>query len=342
MTVDFRQSLITGVSCWLATMGAFALHLDNPWWAAISAWVISNPDKSAFWQKGIMRILGTIAGCVLGYELAAQLEGRPVAQAISFFLLGSGAAYMRFRSKFGYAWFIGILAAVLLMSLSLSAPLSLYYFAHYRAYEIVCGVVSATLCEGILGVILRLEGAIPVNGEPKKPAPSGEHKEILSVALVGGLTAVIIPVLWSLFNLPSLPQSLVTVLVLVNPNLEATRFMGLQRILGCLIGGALGLVASLFALESLLLWSAFFILGIAGFSRLHFSDSRWAYSGTQGGLAFIIAIVTGNGAPDTIVPVVNRIAGSMLGVLVFVCVAAIVRLWQTGFAEGSLRAPDAK
>jgi len=342
MTVDFRQSLITGVSCWLATVAAFALHLDNPWWAAISAWVISSPDKSAFWQKGIMRILGTIAGCVMGYELAAQLEGRPVGQAISFFLLGFGAAYMRFRSKFGYAWFIGILAAVLLMSLSLSAPQSLYYFAHYRAYEIICGVGSATLCDGILGVILRLERAIPLNREPKKTAPGGDQKEILSVALVGGLTAVIIPVLWSLFNLPSLPQSLVTVLVLVNPNMEATRLMGLQRILGCLIGGALGLVASLVALESILLWSAFFILGIAGFSRLHLSDSRWAYAGTQGGLAFIMAIVTGNGPPDTIVPVVNRIAGIMLGVLVFMCVAASVRLWQTGFAEGNPRAPVAK
>ena len=112
--------------------------------------------------------------------------------------------------------------------------------------------------------------------------------------------------------------------------------------LGCLIGGAAGLFASLFSLESILLWSAFFILGIAGFSRLHFSDSRWAYTGTQGGLAFIIAIVTGNGPPDTIVPVVSRIAGIMLGVLVFMCVATIVRLWQTGFVEGSLRAPDAK
>jgi len=342
MTVDFRQSLMTGVSCWLATTAAFALHLDNPWWAAISAWVISNPDKSAFWQKGVMRILGTIAGCVLGYELAAQLEGRPVAQAISFFLLGSGAPYMRFRSRFGYAWFIGALAAILLMSLSLSAPQSLFYFAHYRAYEIICGVVSAILCDGILGVILRLEGALPETREPKKTAPGGDQKEILSVALVGGLTAVIIPILWSLFNLPSLPQSLVTVLVLVNPNLEATRFIGLQRMLGCLIGGAAGLFASLFSLESILLWSAFFILGIAGFSRLHFSDSRWAYTGTQGGLAFIIAIVTGNGPPDTIVPVVNRIAGIMLGVLVFMCVATIVRLWQTGFAERSLRAPDAK
>jgi uncharacterized membrane protein YccC len=338
MTVHFRQSLITGVSCWLATMAAFALHLDNPWWAAISAWVISSPDKSAFWQKGIMRILGTIAGCVLGYELSALLEGRPVAQAISFFLLGFGAAYLRFRSKFGYAWFIGILAALLLMSLSLSAPESLYYFAHYRAYEIICGVGSATLCDGILGVILRLEGAIPA----KKTAPGSDQSEILSVAIVGGLTAVIIPVLWSLFDLPSLPQSLVTVLVLVNPNLEATRFMGLQRMLGCLIGGALGLVASLFALESILLWTAFFILGIAGFSRLHLSDSRWAYTGTQGGLAYIMAIVTGNGPPDTIVPVVNRIAGIMLGVLVFMCVAAIVRLRETGFAPGTLRAPDAK
>src|SRR5258708_1688155 len=328
MTVDFRQSLITGVSCWLATTAAFALHLDNPWWAAISAWVISNPDKSAFWQKGVMLILGTIAGCVLGYELAAQLEGRPVAQAISFFLLGFGAAYLRFRSKFGYAWFIGILAALLLMSLSLSAPQSLYYFAHYRAYEIICGVGSATLCDGILGVILRLEGAIRENREPKKTPSGGDQKELMSVALVGGLTAVIIPVLWSLFNLPSLPQSLVTVLVLVNPNLEATRFMGLQRILGCLIGGAAGLFASLFSLESILLWSAFFILGIAGFSRLHFSDSRLAYTGTQGGLAFIIAIVTGNGPPDTIVPVVTLLAGSMLAVLVLICLSTIFPLSQ--------------
>src|SRR5260370_18118591 len=112
MTVDFRQSLITGVSCWLATMAAFALHLDNPWWATISAWVISSPDKSAFWQKGIMRILGTIAGRVLGYELAAQLEGSPVAQPISFFLLGFGAAYLRFRSNFGHPGSIGLWTAL--------------------------------------------------------------------------------------------------------------------------------------------------------------------------------------------------------------------------------------
>src|SRR5260370_9477065 len=203
----------------------------------------------------------------------------------------------------------------------------------------VWGVGRATLCDGILGVILRLEGALPVTREPKKNAPGDDQKEILSVALVGGLTAVIIPVLWSFFNLPSLPQSLVTVLVLVNPNLEATRFMGLQRILGCLIGGALGLVASLIALESILLWSAFFILGIAGFSRLHLSDSRWAYTGTQVGLAFIMAIMTGNCPPTTIIPFVNRIPVAIFAFLVFIPVAAGVRLFETSFVKASHSTP---
>jgi hypothetical protein len=59
-------------------------------------------------------------------------------------------------------------------------------------------------------------------------------------------------------------------------------------------------------------------------------------------LAFIFTIVTGNGPPDTIVPVVDRIAGIMLGVLIFMCIATIVRVCQTGWAGGSLRAPDAK
>ena len=305
------------------------MHLDNPWWAAISAWVISNPDKSALWQKGVMRILGTIAGCVLGYELSTQLEGRPMAQAICFFFLGAVAAYMRFRSRFGYAWLIGILAAILLMSLSLSAPQSLYYFAHYRAYEIICGVVSATLCDGILRLILRLEGAPTGNWSSKKTCIRRQPKGNPERRPRGRV------------NRRDHPDPLVVVqLAKPAPNSrygagprksrpEGDSLYRTQRILGCLLGGSIGLFASLFASESMFLWSAIFILGLAGFSRLHFSDSHWAYTGTQGGLAFIFAIVTGNGPPDTIVPVVGRITGILLGVFVFMSVAAIVQLCQT-------------
>jgi uncharacterized membrane protein YccC len=135
MRVDYRTSLITAISCWLATFVAFSIHLDNPWWATISAWVIASPDRGAFWQKGILRICGTLAGCILGYEFALLLIGKPVLQASCFFMLGFCLNYMRFRSRFGYAWTLGGIAALLLMSISLSAPETFYAFAHYRAYE---------------------------------------------------------------------------------------------------------------------------------------------------------------------------------------------------------------
>ena len=263
MAISYRTSLITAITCWVATFAALSLHLDNPWWATISAWVIANPDRDAFWQKGVLRICGTLAGCALGYELAILFLGRPILQATCFFLLGFCSSYMRFRSQFGYAWTLGGIAALLLMSVSLSAPETLYTFAHYRAYEIAC------------------------------------------------------------------PQSMVTVLVLLDPNLQATRFKGFQRFLGCIVGGAVGLIASVLAIDSFLVWSVFLILGIAGFSRLHLSDSRWAYTGTQGGLAFITALVTGAGPPNTIDPIVNRICGITIGVLIFMGIVFIVRLSQT-------------
>jgi uncharacterized membrane protein YccC len=186
------------------------------------------------------------------------------------------------------------------------------------------------LCDAILGIFLGPKGSLPSTdgGSSKGQSSTRTPNQVVLVAFVGGLTTLILPILWSLFNLPSLAQSLVTVLVLLDPNLEVTRFRGFQRFLGCILGGAVGLLVSLLAIDSFLIWSAFLVLGIAGFSRLHLSNSRWAYTGTQGGLAFIIALVTGNGPPATIDPIVNRICGITIGVLVFMGIVSIVRLSQ--------------
>jgi uncharacterized membrane protein YccC len=339
MTVGYRQSLVTALACWMATLAAFALHLDNPWWAAISAWVIANPDKSALWQKGILRICGTVLGCVLGYELAVFLVAKPVPQAIAFFLLGFGTTYMRFRSKFGYSWLIGGIAALLLLAVSLDTPEALYSFAHYRAYEISCGVISAMVCDAIFAFLWRLDSRLPEAGnQSSAPKPeASDQKQLFYAALTGGLTAFLIPLLWSLFYLPSLPQTLITIVVLIDPNLDSIQFRGFQRILGCIFGGALGLIGSVIAVESLWIWSVVFLFGIAGFSRLHLGGGRWAYTGTQGGLAFIIAVVTGSGPSDTIVPVINRICGILLGVAVSVGAASFVRLWQLRQGHNSIQ-----
>jgi hypothetical protein len=54
------------------------------------------------------------------------------------------------------------------------------------------------------------------------------------------------------------------------------------------------------------------------------SSSRWSYVGTQGGVAFLLALITGTGPSDSIMPAVNRIAGMLCGVAILFTVCAVV------------------
>jgi uncharacterized membrane protein YccC len=298
----------------------------------MTAWVIAHPNPGQIWQKGLHRVGGTIVGCILGYWLAAATAGRPVIQCLALFFAMAVGTYLRFRSDYEYAWMLGTVSVLLLISVSLDAPETLYQSAHYRAYEIICGVASATICPVLLRPLLRLE-----NTRVPKLALSlnlhGDHAEILRLAVVGGVAVVAIAILWSLFNLPSLTQSLITSVLVLNRDLMASRTRAQFRIVGCLVGGAAGLICILFVGDSFAVWSIILLLGIAAFAKLHLSDHRWAYVGTQGGIAFIMAMVSSNGPPDSVVPVVNRLVGITVGMSVMILVAAAAQLFPAAPLE---------
>ncbi len=326
MKADYRHGIITAVSCWLATLAAFAMHLDNPWWATMTAWVIAHPNPGQIWQKGMLRIGGTIVGCVIGFLLAASTAGRPLLQLAALFLVMVAGTYMRFRSDFEYAWTLGTVSVLLLISVSFDAPNSLDQAAHFRAYEIIWGVVSAALCPLLLSPLLRLK---------KQRAPAlqltanlhGEHAEILRLAIIGGVAVVAIAVIWSAFDLPSLTQSMITSVLVLNRDLTSSRTRAQFRIVGCLIGGAVGLICVPFVAGSFAVWSVILLLGVAIFAKLHLSEHRWAYVGTQGGIAFIMAMVSSNGPPESVLPVINRLTGITIGIAVMLTVAAAAQLF---------------
>jgi hypothetical protein len=87
-------------------------------------------------------------------------------------------------------------------------------------------------------------------------------------------------------------------------------------------------LAGLFSVHSLVIWSLFLAGGIVCLSRLHLGKGAWSYVGTQGGVAFIVALVTGDQPPDSILPVVNRIAGMISGVVILNVICMFVRLWK--------------
>jgi uncharacterized membrane protein YccC len=320
-----HQGLITALACWLAAVLAFGLHLDNPWWAAISAWVVANPERFALLEKAGNRIVGTLIGCVLGYWLALWCEGRSVLQLVAMFIIAALGVYGRFRSARSYAWIIGSVGGLAIFSTSMETPREIYHFALFRTSEVICGVVASTFIE----ILLRPQNPVtdPAASPVKRPAipasPSVDRKLALRLAMIGGTTIVLIPILWSRLYLPSLSQIVISSLVVLDRDAASTHFRGLQRILGCFAGGVFGLSVIRLGTESFLVWSAMLIGGVFVFALLHHGGSRWSYVGTQGGIAVILALITGQGPPDSILPAVGRIAGMLCGVAILILVCFV-------------------
>jgi hypothetical protein len=148
--IPLHVGAITALACWLAAVLAFALHLDDPWWAVISAWIVANPERHALLEKAANRILGTVIGCVAGYWVALWALGRPVLQTAAMFVLAAVGVYGRFRSAQSYAWIIGAVGGLSILSTSLETPGEIYHLAWFRTCEVICGVVAATVIELLL------------------------------------------------------------------------------------------------------------------------------------------------------------------------------------------------
>ena len=183
---DLHQGLVTALACWLATVLAFAFHLDNPWWATMSAWVVANPERHALLEKAANRILGTVIGCVASFWLALWIEGRPFLQTVVMFAIGATGVYYRFRSARSYAWTIGAIGGLIIVATSLETPGQIFHIAVYRTFEVICGVVAATIIELLL---YRQNSPIDFATAPTKPAakpfvPPVDHATALRLATI--------------------------------------------------------------------------------------------------------------------------------------------------------------
>lgn len=313
-----RQALTTALGVWLAAVAAMALGAQDPWWAAISAWMIANPDRDALLLKSVLRFFGTVIGCVIGYNAGLMLEGQPVGQALFLFAVNMFGMLMRFRSRFFYAWLLAAITIDMAMVGSIQSPATLYSFVIMRGSEITIGIVAGLAAALVLGR--------DVHGPPAKPPPPAPSRmEEFHAAIIAGLMPLAILCAWSLFDLPSLLQIMVTVGAIFDRDIVAMRVKGGQRLLGCMLGGSIGLAAVAFGLDAFVPWSLVFLAALIALAHIHHGRHSNTYVGTQGGLALILAMVTGAGAPDTIAPVVERIAGMVCGVVLLLVVVTVMR-----------------
>jgi uncharacterized membrane protein YccC len=331
----------------LAVLGALALHADAPWWAGLSAFIVSKAAPLAAVSRGIMRVIGSIVGALAALVLLRLFVYQWLPFCLSLFALSCIGSFGFVSSRFGYAWLVGTVTACLVMLMSFDQPHGAFNTAVNRVAEVTIGTV-ASLVVCALSPAPAEAGATPAAGL-LDPPPLGfwrrrygdelrrwlpAHRPMLVHACRGGLTVMLMPALanW-LAPVSPVTMGLTAVMVMsippnaiLEPDSPAIIQRSAHRLVGCLLGALAGLACLAFVGSDFLLWIVLIPPGIWLCSQIQTGTTGVSYIGTQAMFAYLMSMVQGQGPPDSISPGLERLVGVMGGLSILFIVTLILSL----------------
>ncbi|KZL15060.1 FUSC family protein [Pseudovibrio sp. Ad37] len=327
MKLDYHNGFRTALMVTLASVVALAADADDPWWAAMSAMTVANADWTNVWRKGVQRLFGTIAGAVFGYTLAIMFRNIPIFQVIAIGGLAALAIYKRMASPdYSYAWLLGTITAMLAIYISVVEINALFSKMVDRSVTVLIGVGVAT----VVMYWLTKGSSIKVGFGPIGISRLEEvdYSWVMALCITGAIVAIAAPIIYVKHDLIAMVQITITSLVVLYGPVQEVKKVALNRLVGCLMGGLLGLFLVMLGLQSFFWWVIGVFCGLFFLCALHHSKSYWAYAGTQGGYAFVIAVLTSSGPVNDIEGVLDRLVGVVLGAVLGIAVLYAVRVWQ--------------
>jgi uncharacterized membrane protein YccC len=324
-----RQCAVTTLAVALATIVACALRVDSAWWAAISAFVSTQATAPASLQRGALRIGGTAAGAMLSLLASPFLVDDPVALSLALLAVSTAGVLGQQVSRYGYAFLLGAVTVDMVLLAAVTDPLSAPEIACSRAAEVTIGTLAAILTSAVL--------APDGDSAPSSPAPGwadllGAQWPAVEHALRAGVGVMLVPLVWTWLELPSLSQSAVTVAaVMAVPALSNNALAdqqkiierALHRFLGCLLGGTAGLVCLTLSVQSLLPWLLMLSACIWIAAHVQGSQLGISYIGIQGAVVFISTLVQGTGPPVSVLPGIDRLVGIIGGMVILLMVSLL-------------------
>ena len=101
-------------------------------------------------EKSVMRIVGTIAGGLIGYLLTAGLEQQPILYLLLVgAVVGFGTAMFGY-TKYPYAFFLCALTTMVVASSGMADPAFSWHFAVVRISEVCVGVIAGVLVTSLV------------------------------------------------------------------------------------------------------------------------------------------------------------------------------------------------
>ncbi len=146
-----RHGIKFGMAGMLSVFLALVIRLPEPAWALTTVFVVMLAQfVGAVAEKSLMRIVGTVAGGVIGYLLTAGLEQQPILYLLLVgCVIGFGTAMFGY-TKYPYAFFLCALTTMVVASNGMNDPAFSWQPALWRIVEVCVGVVAAVLVTSLL------------------------------------------------------------------------------------------------------------------------------------------------------------------------------------------------
>lgn len=144
----YKRALKVALTCVLTLWIVKTFHFPYGEWAVLSVLIVSHLRFGLTFQKGINRIFGTIAGCVMGALVGDYIIHYHFSFIYTLPVWIFLAWYLAILS-YGYVMFFGMIVLTCALSLMQSSGHSLDQLLLYRSINIILGVSMALISEVI-------------------------------------------------------------------------------------------------------------------------------------------------------------------------------------------------
>jgi uncharacterized membrane protein YccC len=262
--------------------------------------MVMRPHVAVSARRGLLRIVGTVAGAALACLLPAQVASSAGLTALALALGGAGLLYFALTERHSYAWLFMSLTFTMMVGDALAGE-EANLFAMSRIAEVLTGTayclavseVSTTLVRRRLGGAFHAPPLASGEAQPRRWHPAAARH-----AAKGALALLLVPFAQRALHFPAPVQTSITILaVLMIPlaQIEAahahlTRRLA-HRLIGCAIGGILAAVGLHELHQSPLAMALLIAVGVVVARHVESARTGGAYIGTQFLLAFLVVLV---------------------------------------------------
>jgi uncharacterized membrane protein YccC len=329
----------------LAVLVALGVHSSEPWWAAITAFMVTRASPVEAISRGILRVAGSIVGALAALVALRLFVYQSLPFLLCLFSISCIGLFGFVTSRHGYAWLVGSVTACLVILMSFDQPQGAFDTAVNRVIDVIIGTAASLIVCALSPAPAGLAAASAPNLLDPPPLAfwrRGYGSELQrwlpgNVPLLvhtcrGGLTVMLMPALaeW-IAPVSPVTMGVTAVMVMsipttaiVHSDTSAIVQRAAHRLIGCLLGALVGLACLAFVGDDFLLWIALIPPGIWLCSQIQNGTTGISYIGTQAMFAYLMSMVQGQGAPQTISPGFERLVGVMGGLsILFVVTLAL-------------------